>query len=253
MPELLYPAMALLTLGILWLNTLLIAVAALKQRGQLGERLSALLAAREAGRLVEGEVTRGDGPDGAIATRTIHQVGRAMTVSGPDRILLTQAKAELERHGGEIAVGSSKRAIPAGGTWDLWLPRAAASARSLADFDAAFAKASTQKGLTTTAIQSVRVGQRVHWLEGELLATTDPIVELRSRRAGLIAFAIASVALCGVITAVALVPPIFGTISTIGGALGLLFFVLVQPAGVRARNWARVPSEQLLTATWQRP
>jgi hypothetical protein len=250
--ELVYPAMGLLTLGILWLNTILIAVAALKQRSQLGARLSQLLAARAAGRLVEGEVTRGDGPSGALATRTIHQVGRAMTVSGPDRILLTQAKVELDRHGGEIAVGAERRAIPAAGRWELWLPREAASERSLTDFEAAFAKASTQKGLTTTATQSVRVGQKVHWLEGELLATTDPIAELRARRAGLAVFALGSIVVCGAITAVALVPPIFGTISTIGGALGLLFFVLVQPAGVRARNWARLPSEHLLVATWQR-
>jgi len=48
------------------------------------------------------------------------------------------------------------------------------------------------------------------------------------------------------------VPPVFGTVSTVGGALALAFFLLVQPAAVAARNAARTPDRQPVGGIWQR-
>lgn len=240
-----YSAMGLLALGVLWLNTLLIAAAALQQRGVLSARLDQLKKAPPR----EGEVVSGRGPDGALLTRTVHQVGRAMTVSGPPRILFTESKSEVEVHGGELSLGGER--VELSGTPEVWLSPSAPALRTETDFDAAFKAASLNRGLNSTARQAVRIGDRVWWGAG-LLATLDPLQALRARMRMLAAFAVLSVLLAGAITVVAFVPPIFGTVSTIGGALGLLFFILVQPAGVKVRNWARLPHEQTRSDVWQR-
>lgn len=242
--SLVHLAMGILCLGILWLNTLLIAAAALKQRAALGERLAAL-------QPVEGEIVRGDGPEGALATQILHQVGRAITTAGPERLLLTQARREVVRHGGLVKTAAGERALPADSRFELWLEDE--GARDETDFARAFAAASTQKGLATATRAHLGAGRKV-WLDRDVLVSAlEPRAEIVRRRTGLLAFALASVLLCAGVTAIALVPPVFGTISTIGGALGLLFFVLVQPAGVRVRNWARLPHERLHTSIWQRP
>jgi hypothetical protein len=59
-------------------------------------------------------------------------------------------------------------------------------------------------------------------------------------------------AVAGACTAVALTPPAFGTISKIGAALCLAFFLLVQPAGTAVREAVRAPSRALLRGRWSR-
>lgn len=249
-----YPALGILALGVLWLNTLLIAAAALQQRRELGEELTTIRAAIASGALASGRVSRGDGPDGALLTRTVHQMGRALTVEGPDRILFTQARIETVVHGGTIEVAGRAVEIAAASTIvRVWVDERAPLIRSLHDFDDAFRSASTTRGLTTFSEQRVGGGTVVWHQPGVLLSLPDPSALVAKRRHGLLAFALVSLAMCAGITAVAFVPPVFGMVSTVGGALGLLFFVLVQPAGVRVRNWARLPDQQPTTSFWQRP
>ena len=249
-----YPAMGLLALGVLWLNTLLIAGAALQQRRELARELRAVREAIASGALVKGAVKQGQGPGGAIVTRTVHQVGRALTVEGPDRILFTESRVETAVHGGVIEVaGRPVELAPASDVGRVWTGPHAPLVRSLNDFSDAFHAASTTRGLATFSEQHVTAGATVWHQPGVLLSLVDPSSLVRGRMRGLLVFAVTSVALCAGITAVIFVPPIFGTISTVGGALGLLFFVLVQPAGVRARNWARLPDQQPVTDIWQRP
>lgn len=238
--------MGVLALGVLWLNTLLIAAAALKTRGELGVLLASI-----AGRSRKGTVISGRGPNGALITRTVHQVGRAMTVSGPDRILFTESRSEVALFGGEVAFGAERITL-SGKAPLLWLDPKKKAARALTDFGPAFQQASSNRGLETTALLSVGAGETVWLIPGELLSTIDPEAALETRRLSLLGFAVIAVLLCAGITAIALTPPIFGTISTIGGALGLAFFLLVQPAGVKVRNWARLPHEQPVSDLWQR-
>lgn len=238
--------MGLLALGVLWLNTLLIAAAALQQRRALSARLRQIVSAP----LREGKVVSGRGPDGALLARTVHQVGRAMTVSGPERILFTEASSEIELFGGALQLGGEQVEL-SGAPPEVWLAPSTPVTRTETDFDAAFKTASMNRGLNSTARQVVRVGDRV-WSGSGLLATLDPVKAVRARMRMLAAFALVSVLLAGAITAVALVPPVFGTVSTLGGALGLLFFILVQPAGVKVRNWARLPHQQPHSDVWQR-
>lgn len=246
-----YPAMGVLALGVLWLNTLLIAGAALTQRRALGSVADALARARREGTLIQASVTKGEGPEGALVTRTLQQVGRAMTVAGPDRILFTEALAQHAVHGGELEGGAVL--APEEPLERVWLDGGAPLKRALSDFDDAFRRASTTRGLTTSASTAVRVGDVIWFQRGQILASHDPLRTVRTKRSGLLFFALAAVTVGAGLTAVILTPPIFGTVSTVGGAGALLFFLLVQPAGVKVRDWARLPDEQPRSDVWQRP
>lgn len=244
-----YPAMGVLALGVLWLNTLLIAAAALTQRRALTGLLRSLELARRDGSLVHVKVQKGGGEDGALLTRTLQQVGRAMTVSGPDRILFTEAAAGHEVHGGElegvvVAAGEPLARV--------WLDATAPLVRELTDFDDAFRRASTTRGLATASRSVVGVGATIWFQRGQILATMDPSRAVRTKRGGLLAFALAIVVIGAGLTTAILWPPVFGTVSTAGGAGALLFFLLVQPAGVKVRDWARLPNEQTRSDVWQR-
>ena len=46
-------------------------------------------------------------------------------------------------------------------------------------------------------------------------------------------------------------PPVFGLVSTIGAALGLAFFLLVQPAGTALRDAVKLPSAPITRGTWK--
>jgi hypothetical protein len=82
------------------------------------------------------------------------------------------------------------------------------------------------------------------------LASFDPQRWCRARTALTIAFMLAAVAGALFITWLALRPPVLGTISTIGGALGLAFFLLIQPAGTMARDAVLLPSHAHLRGSW---
>lgn len=253
--------MGALALGVLWVNVLLIAAAALKHRSELGRRLSVLRAERAAGRFVEGEVTATEGERGFAERRTT-QVGRAMTVAGPDRILFTDKRTSGSVGGGTVrdAGGSTVRVAAVDGC-DLWVGHEVPAAREPSlRFEDAWQSASTSRGVELDVVQRVGAGARV-WLAGEregellrptLVATACPFSSLARGRRVLGAAALGALLGGACVTALVLWPPLFGTVSTVGGALGLAFFLLVQPAAVAARNAARTPDRQPVGGVWQR-
>jgi hypothetical protein len=252
-----YEWLGALALGILWLNTMLIAAAALRERRALGVVRASLADWRASGALVHGTIEEGRGPGGALAARHVEQIGRALTVAGPDRILFTDRGARAESYGGVLRTDGGETIeieARAGEGVEVWAT-AVPPARE-GDFDSAFSRASTNKGLAASIELRVERGARA-WVhrDGDLLRITamDPIAHCDRARARLAAFAAACPIGCGVVTAIALVPPVFGLVSTIGGALCLAFFLAVQPLGTAARDAARLPPRRLVGGTWQRP
>jgi hypothetical protein len=154
---------------------------------------------------------------------------------------------------------------------EVWVPREAAAAAgacpSAARFDEAYPHARKARGYSRTVEAMIRQGEAV-WLargaqpageEGSaeamapaLLSTMDPRAWARSRMALLAAFAAGEIAVAAGCTALALLPPAFGTISKIGAGLGLLFFLLVQPAGTAVREAVRPPSRAIVRGKWER-
>ena len=257
--------MGLFALGVLWVNTLLIAADALKQVNELGRWRTRLDAARAAGRLVLATVVEGDGPEGAFATHSIEQVGRAMTVSGPQRILFTDRSARGALHGGRVEVeGRALRIVAASGPLVWCLAEGARGDR--AAFDEAWPRASTFKGFATCMERRVGKGERVWlWLDAvpstdsetpvraRLLSVEDPSSVVHASRAPLRRLIVAALLGVIVVTVLALWPPLFGVVSTLGAAAGIGFFLAIQPLGVAAREKGALPDRRRVGGLWQRP
>ncbi|MBX7195299.1 MAG: hypothetical protein K1X94_24805 [Sandaracinaceae bacterium] len=252
--------MGALALGVLWVNTLLIAADALRRRARLGARLAELRDARARGTLVRGRVTRGAGEGDAFATRTVEQVGRAMTVSGPQRILFTDRATRGQLHGGRVSLGDREIDVLGTDATEVWCEAPAERGDKTA-FDAAWQNASTFKGFSTTLARSVRAGEELWlWLAGDgdvrearLVSSEDPALVVARARRPLALLALGAVAGAAAVTTVALWPPVFGAISTVGGALALVFFLGIQPLGTAARDKALLPDRQKVGGLWQRP
>jgi hypothetical protein len=84
-----------------------------------------------------------------------------------------------------------------------------------------------------------------------ILSAFDPRRWLAGKALLLALFVVAETAAAAACTFVALSPPPFGLVSTIGGALCLAFFLLVQPAGTMVRDAVQTPSRSLLGGRWE--
>jgi hypothetical protein len=268
--------MGLLALGILWVNTLLIAGAAYKELAALAARRRRLvdLGDRDEGEgLLRARVVRGSGPGGALAVHRIEQIGRAAAGEGARAILFNDRSAAGEIFGGvaERAPGGAPIEVEPSDRAEIWLPpadldRAAACASDEA-FDRAFADARKAKGFARTVEAAAPVEVYLFGLlrpkgkglalgpprEGALLvAAFDPRPWLGRKMALVTAFILGEIALSAACTAAALHPPRFGLVSTLGGAACLVFFLLAQPAGTAVRDRVLVPSRTFLRGRWQR-
>jgi hypothetical protein len=264
-----HDVMGLVALAVLWLNTLLVVLAAL---GPLADLLRRLMRIRRLG-MVVGDV-EGDEP---LAEYVVEQVGRrAADDADRQAILFHDRQRTSIVHGGTVRRGADVIAIaeaPAGRA-EVWIaPRD--TARELRErqaetpFDEAYTSSGKPKGFErrlSFAIHRARV-----WVVGArrgagiedgieapadaplLVATHDPRVWLALRALWLGGFVTLVLGAALAITWLALYPPIFGTVSTVGGALGLVFFLLVQPAGTAARDAVLLPDRAPLRGSWVKP
>ncbi|MFT3773114.1 MAG: hypothetical protein QM820_47645 [Minicystis sp.] len=265
--------MGYLALGILWVNTLLVAGAAWQQMRALLDRRSAMrpLAPGAIGEgLLKARVARGDGSGGAIAVQRIEQVGRA--VEGDTAIVFHDRSAKGEITGGAIEDGGDTLTVAAQAEAEVWLTAdeiaKVGACASPAAFDEAFTAARKARGFARTIAAEVAEGRevfvcgRVEEKDGArvigpakgglLVATMDPRAVLARKAALALAFIVGEIGLAAACTTIALWPPIFGRVSTIGGALCLFFFLLVQPAGTAVRDAILVPSRAIVRGTWKR-
>jgi hypothetical protein len=247
--------MGLLALGILWVNALLIAAAAAKQ-------VRALLARRaDLAGVVRGRVIGGDGPQGTIAALCVDQVGRATEEGG---VLFHDRTIRSEVFGGTIALdGGGEMIVPAergGGSVEVWLDECslarAGACPSLRAFEEARAAAAKARGLDCTVTAPISAGEHVFVARRPgsiLLALMSPRALLARKAAIGVTFVAGELLAAAGCTALALRPPLFGPTSTAGGVLGLLFFLLVQPASARVRDALLVPSHAPVRGGWLAP
>lgn len=269
--------MGTLALAILWVTTLLVAAAAWKEIAALlvwRRRLVALDGDDGAG-LVHARVTEGAGPGGALASQRVEQVGRAATQDDGGRrvIIFSDRSAVGEVFGGTAARDDSGAVITvdAEASAEVWLSAEELAARGACAsdeaFDRAYADAKKARGFAR-AVEGAATGEVFLYGQlrplgkglalvpakpgGLLVATFDPRPWI-ARKIGLAALFLAGeLALAAACTAVALWPPRFGLVSTLGGAACLGFFLLVQPAGTALRDAVRLPSRAWLRGRWRR-
>jgi hypothetical protein len=269
--------MGALALAILWVNTLLIAAAASKE-------IAALRAWRRRLEPIEGDsgtgllratVTSGAGPGGALAVHRVEQLGRAATNDDGGRrvILFSDRSLAGEAFGGTVTREGSavEITVEADGAAEVWVAastlEASAACPSDAVFDAAFADAKKARGHARTVLGAA-TGEV--FLFGQLRARGDGLALGPARPGGLLVatfdprpwldrkIALAALFIAGDLTiaaacsAVALWPPRFGLVSTLGGAACLGFFLIIQPAGTALRDAVRLPSRASLRGRWMR-
>jgi hypothetical protein len=277
--------MGYLALAVLWVNTLLIAAAAFKELAALLERRNLLRPPDPESplsyALLKARVLRGDGPDGAFASLRIEQLGRS--AGDPDRrraILFSDRNTISEIFGGAVHIEGAPsdeeaQIAPASEAAEIWLSesamRAAAACPSPDRFDAAYDDARKARGFART-VETIIPPETPIWIAGDILrphagalrvapsrarglliSTLDPRPLLTRKIALSLAAILAILAGAAACTALALTRPYFGTLSTIGGALSLAYFLLVQPAGTALRDAVRLPHRAPLRGEWTSP
>ncbi len=236
-------------LGVLVVNTWLIVLSAWKRRRLLGDVRKKWV------QVERGTVEKGLGPEGVFARRIVSQMGRALTVRGPDRIAWTDTASVSEFFGGVVLRSNAEPIVlePTGDV-ELWLSDETPVRDG--DFDDAWARASTNKGFSTRVTISVASGTPV-WVcrsEGTLrIATLDPLAFCDRMRRMLTLFSVLSLVALASIAALACSPPLFGPVSTLGAVLGIAFFLLIQPLGVAVRDLTLLPPSRQVGGLWSRP
>jgi hypothetical protein len=261
--------MGALALSILWVNTLLIVAAALKQAAAIAARLRRMRPRAGSAPLIEARVVRGHGRGGAIAEHRIEQVGRAGANGAGGAIVFADRGYVGEIFGGVVTADGREIAVEPSAEGEVWVSRAevleAAACPSDAAFDEAFAHARKARGFARTIEARVGAGARV-WLHGAverdssgasrmapaLLSSVDPRAVCRSKLSLLLAFAAGALGALAGCTALALAHPRFGAASTAGAALCLGFFLLIQPLGTAVRDAVRLPSAAITRGRWAR-
>jgi hypothetical protein len=246
--------MGMLALGIFWVNTLLIAAAALKERAKLVAKRMSL------GPVSRGKILRGAGPRGVLAAFEVVQRGR-LSAADPPTILFSERALRHAVSGGCLALeDGSEVDIRPSENGEVWVDdatfKAAASCPSDVAFERAALDARKADGFVRTVVVELTAGRDVFAARREasfLLATMDPRVWLARRMRLAHAFVVAEIVVAGACTATALHSPRFGTLSTLGGAASLAFFLIVQPLGTLIRDTLLPPSRARRRTTWARP
>lgn len=258
--------MGFAVLAVLWVNALLILGVAIKELRHLRAFARRVRRAAKAGSLVTGRVK--EAPDGRLALRRVSQCGRARTSGGPECILFGDSAQRHEVLGGVVETAEGEVRIEATERSEVWSSRERGEevvGPRGDEFDEAYPQASKHAGFSRDVDVDVRVGDPV-WVLGEreddrlvppadepiLVSMVDPLTWAAGRSRLVVAFLLgASLALVA-ITALVFWPPVFGTVSTIGAALGVVYFLGVQPIATSVRDAIRTPARQELGGAWTR-
>jgi len=245
-----YWVLGIFGLAVVWVNALLIALAAWNEARRMMKESAAL------GNVERGKVTRGDGEDGALAIHETDQVGRALDAPVPT-IAWHDRSHSSEIFGGAIKVGKKEIAIAASTDCEIWPARNRQVEKSRcpndSELDGLYKASRGAKGALRKVRTPIAVGDDV-WIakSGAFISAIEPRAWYAAKVRAALGFALAELALCGGLTFVAMHQPHFALVSTLGAAGLLLFFVFVQPLGVSVEENARAPSRSFLRGEWQR-
>lgn len=285
-----YDVMGLFTLGVVWLNMGLIALAAISRIGPIRTRRSGLGAPvgdgrgdrhlREGGRvLLHGHVVAAT-RDPTLAVHRIEQTGRS---AGTGQIFFHDRAYASELGGGAIEVATESGVVrielPAMGQQiEVW-PRPTARQPNTIPESTDFGEAQTQarraSGFRRQLLTPIVVGDEV-WVSGRLGPTEagERTVELVTPREGLgevivsavnptrwarksvalcVGFALATLLVTVGCTVAALWPPVYGTISKLGALTAMAILMGNMLFGNVVRDAVRAPVRRIIGGCWQRP
>ncbi|HEY8431805.1 MAG TPA: hypothetical protein VIL20_25675 [Sandaracinaceae bacterium] len=259
-------AMGLFALAAFWLNALLVTGAALVDARKLWARRArwrTLDAVREGEGALLVEVARGP-----LARLEVDQVGRV--APGDDGVVHFADRARRGALLPATLVSDGRTITVEEGPVELWISHARLCAEEI-DFARALESARKADGLRRTLRAEIGEGERV-WIAGRFVSRAGGLVLEPSERLPVVVSEVeprrfidralaltgALIALWlaggGALTALALVPPVFGTWSTVGG-LGLLAFFLgvLLPSGAWLRERVTPPCRRPVRGRLVRP
>jgi hypothetical protein len=181
----------------------------------------------------------------------MQQIGRAADGAAPT-IHYGQAKLNGTIHGGVIDVGGHRETIVATESAVVWPSpdRVRQALVPSGDFERAYEASRRRRGHVRTANALIREGDQV-WVSNEgFVSAVEPRRWLARQRSRLVLFAVACIVLAAVSTGLALWPPVFGLASKVGAFSGLVFFLLVQPAGTAVRDMTLPPHRAVHRTVW---
>ena len=258
--------MGLFTLGVVWTVALLLAGASwihLREVQKLSKRMKTHKPCAQGIGMFRARVES----KGTLAEHVVHQTGRALDARDGRTIAFWDRAYESVNHGGSLRWDGGLVHLGQGTRIEVW-PEPSRQAKlaeceSESVFDDVYLDAKTARGHARELRTPVREGDLV-WVIAEvsqngvlhahdpvILSQHDPLRWVRRCQRIVAAFVTIELGLLAGITAIAFVKPYFGLVSTIGGALGLAFFLGIQPFGNRVRDAIRVPSEVIVRNQWR--
>lgn len=270
--------MGVLSLAVLWTATLLILAVAVSDGRGLARRRAQLrlLDPQAIGAEPVIGLLHGRAEADGLAEHIREETGRSLPRAKVPTILLHPRRLISEIRGGRVDLGGGQAlviaALPSREA-EVWRADGAEPAE---DFEAALAEAKKSKGWRRTSVMRLEAGREL-WILAEVRRRPDGALEARPtpdlsdparqprlliapfdprawlQKKGLFLWAVSAAILisAAVVTAVALVPPAFGWVSTLGGVLGLAYFLGVQPIGVWLRDQVSSPARQVVHRLWR--
>lgn len=191
----------------------------------------------------------------------VEQLGRAVTTPGPRRILFTDVQRRVEVQGRAYGADETTQTPRV----ELWFSPAHTSrvASAPTDFESAYAEASRFAGFSrvlevrppaNATLWVTRYPREAPARPDRLVISDMEPVQLAARQCWRGVGAMTATLAAGLVcTGLVLWPPAFGAVSTLGGVACLVFFLLVQPAGVAAEAALQAPSAWLVGGLWRDP
>ena len=252
-----YWLLGLLALAVVWTAALLCALASVSYARMLGKKADALRL-----KLAKATIVSGLGDDGSFARHEIEQIGRALDGDLP-AIAFSDKTYRGRLFGGVLSIDGQEVEVAGDAREDapVWTSlearEQAAKVEGDERFDAFYKDARGSKGSPRVVATSLVAGDTVFVArdpsEGVLLVSSiDPLAFYAARRRAHWIFALVELAVCAALTRVALQPPVFALVSTLGGAALLGFFLGVQPIGVSVEEGSREPFRAYLRGTHKR-
>jgi hypothetical protein len=252
-----YWLLGLLALAVVWTAALLCALASVSYARMLGKKADSLRP-----RLAKAVVVSGLGEGDVFAAHEIEQIGRALDGDLPG-IAFSDKAYRARIFGGVLSIDGKDVEIAEDPREDapVWTSETARQEAAKVEgderFDGYYKDARGSKGSPRVVTTRLSAGDTVYIAreasgEVSLVSAIDPLEFYAARRRAHWIFALVELAVCAALTRVALHPPVFELVSTLGGAALLGFFLGVQPIGVSVEEGSREPFRAYLRGTHKR-
>ena len=245
--------MGLAVLGLAWITAVMIALDALIDARAMWKRLG------------EWKITllQGTAVANELAVHEVEQRVKQLDGDEPGLVFFDRKHVSTV-HGGLVGVGTEQLEVVSARAAEVWIDSdtraAAAGCSSRAAFDGMNTSAQAAGGGLRTVRTSIKSGAQV-WisgakqgakLEATLVANFDPRGWAKSRLATIAGMITLNFAWVAVGTVVALWPPVFGVVSTVGAVVLIGHFLGMTALAMTFREKSRTPAIAFLRGTWRR-